>query len=190
MTWGQGRVVTFTLQAYGKILQCILLRVNESNPPNCFRSMTYYLICNDPGGISWQGTGKSHLRSCEVINSFWPINHDMMVLKTCKWYQTARLVMSHDASICTQRDYSFLGQILKFTYLGNYEPGYLLWPLVSRCPQYWPDSKKKFLTKAIGLPTNYPTPFAVCRYDSWFSRFDGGSKRPPSHSEPFWARPE
>ena len=37
-------------------------------------------------------TGKGHLRSCEVISSSLPINHDMMVLKTCKWYQTVSLV--------------------------------------------------------------------------------------------------
>ena len=37
-------------------------------------------------------TRKGHLRSCEVISSLLPINHDTMVLKTYKWYQTARLV--------------------------------------------------------------------------------------------------
>ena len=37
-------------------------------------------------------TGKGHLRSCEVISSLLPINHDTMVLRTCKRYQTARLV--------------------------------------------------------------------------------------------------
>ena len=36
--------------------------------------------------------GKGHLRSCEVISSLLPINRDTMVLKTCKRYQTARLV--------------------------------------------------------------------------------------------------
>ena len=41
-------------------------------------------------------------RSCEVISSLLPINHDTMVLKTCEGYQTARLVktrrfdMQHD----------------------------------------------------------------------------------------------
>ena len=37
-------------------------------------------------------TGKGHLRSCEVISSSLPINHDIMMLKTFKLYQTARLV--------------------------------------------------------------------------------------------------
>ena len=67
----------FTLQTYGKILKCLLLRVNESKPPNSFSII---------------GTGKGHLRSCNVINCFFLINRDIMILKTCKWYQTARLV--------------------------------------------------------------------------------------------------
>ena len=37
-------------------------------------------------------TGKGHLRSCEVISSLLPINHNTMMLKTCKRYQTAHLV--------------------------------------------------------------------------------------------------
>ena len=32
-------------------------------------------------------TRQGHLRSCEVISSLLPINHDTMVLKTCKRYQ-------------------------------------------------------------------------------------------------------
>ena len=31
--------MTFTLQACGKILKCLLLRVNESKPPNSFSIM-------------------------------------------------------------------------------------------------------------------------------------------------------
>ena len=38
------------------------------------------------------GTGKGHLRSYEVINSLLPKSHGVMMLKTCKSYQTARLV--------------------------------------------------------------------------------------------------
>ena len=34
---------------YGKIMKRVLLRVNDSKPPNSFRIMTYYLICYDPG---------------------------------------------------------------------------------------------------------------------------------------------
>ena len=50
-------------------------------------------------------------------------------------------------------------------------------------------TKKKKNAKVVSLSTNYQTPFAVCRYDSWFSRSDGGGvKRPlrpfPSLSEP------
>ena len=46
-------------------------------------------------------TGKSHLRSCDVINRFLSIHHDMMVLKTSKWYhcspgQGASFGMQHD----------------------------------------------------------------------------------------------
>ena len=92
MTWGQVRFVIFTLQAYGKILKCALLRVNESKPPNSFRIMTDYLFCDDPGVTYWQGHRKGHLRSCDVISSLLPINHDMMVLNTSKRYQTSRLV--------------------------------------------------------------------------------------------------
>ena len=33
VTWGQVRVVIFTLQDYGNILKCVLLRVNELNQP-------------------------------------------------------------------------------------------------------------------------------------------------------------
>ena len=42
-------LVTFILQAYGKILKCLLLRVNESKPPNSFSIMNDYLNGNDAG---------------------------------------------------------------------------------------------------------------------------------------------
>ena len=55
VTWGRVRAVTITLQAYEKkTMKCVLLRVSESKLPNSFRIMSQYLICNDPGGISWQ----------------------------------------------------------------------------------------------------------------------------------------
>ena len=41
-----------------------------------------------------RGTRKCHLRSCEVIDSFVLINHDVMTLETCKWYQTVCLEMT------------------------------------------------------------------------------------------------
>ena len=75
-----------------KILKCLLLRVSESKPPNYFSIMEDYLIGDDPGAAYWQGHRE---RSSEVMwrhKSFLSIRHDMMVLKTCKWYQTARLV--------------------------------------------------------------------------------------------------
>ena len=43
------------IQAYGKIMKCVLLRSKESKPPNPFRIMTDYLICNDSGAIYCQG---------------------------------------------------------------------------------------------------------------------------------------
>ena len=50
-------------------------------------------------------------------------------------------------------------------------------------------NQNSFFTKLVGPLINYKTPFAVCRYDSWFSRSDGRgaekSLRPiPSLSEP------
>ena len=49
LTSGQARLVIFILQAYGKILECLLLRVSESKPPNSFSIMEDYLIGDDPG---------------------------------------------------------------------------------------------------------------------------------------------
>ena len=57
-------VVTFTLQAYGKILKCLLFRVNESKPPNPFSIMNNYLNRNDAGAAYWQGHRE---RSFEVM---------------------------------------------------------------------------------------------------------------------------
>ena len=72
MRSGQSKVVIFTLQACGKIMKCLLLRVKESKPPNYFIIKEYYLIGDDSGAAyKLTGTpGKGHLRSCEVINSF------------------------------------------------------------------------------------------------------------------------
>ena len=98
--------MNFTLQAYEKILKYLLLRVDESKPPNSFSIMEdLYLIFFQYYGrfissemilvpLIDRGTGKGHLRSCDVINRFVSIYHDMMALKTCKWYQTAHLVMA------------------------------------------------------------------------------------------------
>ena len=41
--------MTFTLQAYGKIFKCLLLRVHESKPPNSFSIMDDYLNGDDLG---------------------------------------------------------------------------------------------------------------------------------------------
>ena len=49
VTRGQARLVTITLKAYEKILKCVLLRVNESKPPNSFSIMEYLIIGDDPG---------------------------------------------------------------------------------------------------------------------------------------------
>ena len=103
MTWGQARLVTFTLQTYLKILKCLLLRVNESKPPNSVSIVEDYFNGNDAGDAYWQGHRE---RSSEVMwhhKSFFSINHDMMVLKTCKWYipncspgQGVSIGMQHD----------------------------------------------------------------------------------------------
>ena len=50
-----GQLVTFILQAYGKILKCLLFCVNESKPPNSFSTKEDYLIGNDPGAAYWVG---------------------------------------------------------------------------------------------------------------------------------------
>ena len=110
----------------------------------------------------------------------------MVVLNTCKWYQTACLVMTRRLVPTV----TFLGQILKFTYLGHYNVCTYIHTmlLVMNSSDLNIDlTQKKFHTKVVGLSTNYPTSFAVCRYDSWFSRFDGGRNGPrpiPSLSEP------
>ena len=36
-----------------------------------------------------------------------------------------------------------------------------------------------FLVKNVDLVEVYPTPFTVCRYDTWFSRYDGGADKAP-----------
>ena len=70
---------------------------------------------------------------------------------------------------------TFLGHILKLTYLGHWVPFYLLLPLVTSI-LIWP-KKKFFFTKLVGLSMNNQTRLAVCRYDSWFSRSDEGGGR-------------
>ena len=47
--------MTFALQAYGKILKCLLLRVNESKPPKYFSNMKDYLIGGDPSAAYLTG---------------------------------------------------------------------------------------------------------------------------------------
>ena len=49
-----------------------------------------------------------------------------------------------------------------------------------------------FLVKNVDLVEAHPTPFTVCRYDTWFSRYDGGADKapPPPEIEPFRARQE
>ena len=105
VTWGQARIVTFSLQAYGKILKCLLLRVNESKPHNSFSIMEDYLIGDDPEAAYWQGHRE---RSSEVVwrhkSYFLSINHDIMALKTCKWYQTPRA--GQGASFGMQHDHT------------------------------------------------------------------------------------
>ena len=68
--WRQARFVTFTLQAYGKILECLLLCVNESKPPNSF-SIMEDLIGDNPGAAYWQGhRERSSEVACDVMNRF------------------------------------------------------------------------------------------------------------------------
>ena len=48
-------------------------------------------------------------------------------------------------------------------------------------------TQQTLLIKVVGLPTSYPLPFAVCRYDSCFRDLTWGRKGPrpiPSISEP------
>ena len=155
-------------------MKCVLIRVKEPKPPNSFRITSDYLICNDPGGTGAfadrePGGVWGHVRSLMVFSQK---NHDMMVLKTSKWYQTSP---GEDASIDTQRDLpkSIFQADLSWSLCTYHAICYDLW-----WPQYWPDPTK-FVTKLVGPSTNYQTPFAVCRYDSWFSRSDGGSKSIP-----------
>ena len=53
-------------------------------------------------------------------------------------------------------------------------------------------TQTSFFTKAVVLSTNYQTQFAVCCYDSWFSKSKGWAENapPPPDIEPFSARPE
>ena len=95
-----------------------------------------------------------------------------MVLKACKWYHIVRLVMTRQLVSTV----TFLGQTLKLTYQ---DPSTIL--LIMTSGDLHIDlTKKKVITKVVGLSTNYQTPFAVYCYDSWFSRSERGPKRPLS----------
>ena len=72
---------------------------------------------------------------------------------------------------------TFLGQILKVNL--SWSLGTILFFMTSRDLNI-DLTQNKFHTNVVGLQTNYPTPFAVYRYDSWFSIFDVGPKRPPT----------
>ena len=41
------------------------------------------------------------------------------------------------------------------------------------------DLTRFFYVKVVELWQTYPTPFAACRSDAWFSRSDGGPNLPP-----------
>ena len=70
VTWGRVRFVICALQAYGKILKCVLLWVNESKPPNSFwiydrlfhlRWSSCHLLTGASGKVTW-----CHMRSSIV----------------------------------------------------------------------------------------------------------------------------
>ena len=163
-------------------MKCVLLRVNESKPPNFFRIMSDYLICNDPADIYWQGHRKGSSEAmwghhCFLANkSRYDGVKDLQMVPYCS--------PGHDASIGTQRD----------IFRSNFEVDQsrslytMLFVMHSGdLSTYWPDPKTKLFTKVVGLSTNYQMPFAVCRYDACFFRSDGGQKDPrpiPSLSEP------
>ena len=107
-----------------------------------------------------------------------------MVLKTCKWYPSVRLVMTRRLL----SSMTFLGQILKLTYLSRSLCNIMLFVMTSGDLNI--DLTQKNFEKVVGLSTYYQTLLAVCRYDSWFSRSEGGRRGPPPESEPFRARPE
>ena len=69
-----------------------LLRGNESKQPNSCGTWPIISSVKIQGSFIDRVTGEGHLRSCEFISSLLPINHDTMVLKTCKRYQTVRLI--------------------------------------------------------------------------------------------------
>ena len=109
-----------------------------------------------------------------------------MVLKTSKWYQTVRLVMSCRISIGTQHDlprsnfHVELSRTLRIM-LFVMTSGDLNIDL----------TKKKLFYKSYSFSTNYQTPFEVCRYNSCFLYLKGGKKAPcpiSSLSEPAWNR--
>ena len=103
-----------------------------------------------------------------------------MVIRTCKWYQTVRLVMTRQLVPSV----TFLGQILKLTYLGHYVPCYLLWPLV---PQYWPNKKVLYKSCRSYNELKLRLPF-VATIRGFRDLTVRRPKRPPHDSEPFRAR--
>ena len=46
-----------------------------------------------------------------------------------------------------------------------------------------------FLVKNVDLVEAYPTPFTVCRYDTWFSRYDGGADKATARNRTFQSPP-
>ena len=54
-------------------------------------------------------------------------------------------------------------------------------------------TRKCFFVKVVDLWQNYPTPFAACRFEAWFSRYDGGPNRhplpPPAQNRTFQSPP-
>ena len=98
----------------------------------------------------------------------------MRVLKTCKWYQTVRLVKMRRLVPSV----TFLGQTLKLSYLDQYVSTMLF--VMTSGDLNIDLNQIFFFTKVVGLSTNYQTP--VRRGDR--------KAPPPADSEPFRARPE
>ena len=80
-------------------LQCKFLENIE------MRFATDTPIWNDSGDIYWQGHLGIYLNYFNVINSFLPINHNMMVLITCNWHQPTRLDKTHRLKCSMTIDY-------------------------------------------------------------------------------------
>ena len=107
----------------------------------------------------------------------------MMVLKTSKWYQTVRLVMTRRMSIATLYD------LPKSTFHVALSRTLRTMLFVMTSGDLNIDLIQFFSTKVVVLSTNYQAPFAVCRYDSWFLISEGGPKRPPVRYRAFQSPP-